>query len=172
MMTGKFYRGFVDGALSTLGIVIGASSASVEVIIAAGFGGTVANGFSNLLSAYSAEGVEKYKELRETEAAMGSMDLRGTQPERRISKTTIAMGLTDGMATLIGGTIPIIPFLFLDTKDALIMATGIIIAAVSLIGVYIGRLSKRNTWYSALKMGGLTIIVAIIVYLVQAAIVP
>ena len=37
-MTGKFLRGFVDGSLSTLGIVIGASSATSAIIIVAALG--------------------------------------------------------------------------------------------------------------------------------------
>lgn len=69
-MTGKFLRGFVDGSLSTLGIVINTSSATSAIIIAAALGGTLANGISNLLSAYTAEGVKQYKKLRGIEQAV------------------------------------------------------------------------------------------------------
>ena len=49
-------RGLIDGSLSALGVVIGASgSADASVIIAAGLGGGIANGLSNILGAFTAE---------------------------------------------------------------------------------------------------------------------
>ena len=41
-------RGMMDGTLSTLGVVIGATGAPPEVIIAAGISGGLANSFSNV----------------------------------------------------------------------------------------------------------------------------
>ena len=48
-------RGLIDGSLSTFGVVIGASGGDVSIIIAAGIGGGVANGISNILGALTAE---------------------------------------------------------------------------------------------------------------------
>ena len=171
-MTGKFLRGFIDGSLSTLGIVIGASSASNLIIVAAALGGTLANGISNLLSAFSAEGVEQYKELRKIEEAMVSRDMKGTEPERQVSRKTITIGAVDGFATVIGGGIPILPYLFLPPFEAMPIAIGMVIAVVSVIGLYLGKLSKRNMALSALKMAVFCIVVAALVYLVQSLIVP
>ncbi|MFW6102524.1 MAG: VIT1/CCC1 transporter family protein [Chloroflexota bacterium] len=159
-------------ALSTLGIVIGASAAANPIIIAAGLGGTLANGIPNLLSAYSAEGVERYKELRRIEEAMVSKDMKVSEPERQVSKKAPKIGAVDGSATIIGGGIPILPYLFLPTFDAMPVAIGVVIAAVSVIGIYLGKLSKRNILLSASKMGVLCIAVAGVVYLIQSLIVP
>ncbi len=171
-MTGKFLRGFIDGSLSTLGVVIGASAAPDAVIIAAAVGGTLANGMSNLLSAFAAEGAEQYQELRRTEEAMVSRDMRGTEPDRQISRRTLRAGATDGLATIVGGGIPILPYLFLTPSEAMLVATGTVVAGVAAIGAYIGRLSRRNIVLSALKMAILCVAVAIVVYLVQSLIVP
>ena len=171
-MTGKFLRGFIDGSLSTLGIVIGASSASNVIIIAAALGGTLANGISNLLSAFSAEGVEQYKELRRIEEAMVSKELKGSEPERQVFRKTITIGAVDGLATIIGGGIPILPYLFLPTFDAMLVAIGVVIAVTSVIGVYLGKLSKRNVILSALKMALFCVVVAAVVYLLESLIVP
>lgn len=171
-MTGKFLRGFVDDSLSTLGIVIGASAASSAIIIAAALGGTLANGISNLLSAYSAEGVEQYKELRRIEGAMVSKDMTGSEPERQVSKKALKIGAVDGSATIIGGGIPILPYLFLPTSDAMLVAIGVVVVAVSVIGIYLGKLSRRNIILSAFKMAVLCIAVAGVVYLIQSLIVP
>jgi len=171
-MIGKFLRGFVDGSLSTLGIVIGASAASNVIIIAAALGGTLANGISNLLSAYSAEGVEKYKELRRIEEAMVSKDMKGSEPERQVPRKTLTIGAVDGSATIIGGGIPILPYLFLPTFDAMLVAIVVVVVAVSVIGVYLGKLSRRNIILSALKMAAFCIVVAGVVYLIQWLIIP
>jgi predicted membrane protein (TIGR00267 family) len=171
-MTGKFLRGFIDGSLSTLGIVIGASSASNVIIIAAALGGTLANGISNLLSAFSAEGVEQYKELRKIEESMVSRELNGSELDRQVSKKTITIGAIDGLATIIGGGIPILPYLFLPTFKAMLVAIGVVIVVISVIGLYLGKLSKRNMIMSAFKMAVFCIVVAALVYLVQSLIVP
>lgn len=171
-MIGKFLRGFVDGSLFTLGIVIGASSAINTIIIAAPVGGTLANGISNLLSAYSAEGVEQYSELRRIEQAMVSRDMKGWTPERQVSRKTITIGALDGSATIIGGGIPILPYLFLPTFDAMLVAIGTVVATVGVVGIYLGKLPKSNILLSGLKMAALCIAVAGLVYLVQSLIVP
>lgn len=171
-MIGKFLRGFIDGSLSTLGIVIGASAATSSIIIAAALGGTLANGISNLLSAYSAEGAEEYKELRTVEQAMVSKDMKGSRPDRQIAGRVFKMGALDGSATLIGGAIPILPYLLLPTFDAMLMAIGVVVTMVGVIGIYLGKLSRTNILLSGLKMAALCIVVAGLVYLVQSLIVP
>ncbi|MBD3368968.1 TIGR00267 family protein [Candidatus Fermentibacteria bacterium] len=170
-MTGKFVRGYIDGSLSTLGILVGASSASAPVIVAAAVGGTLANGVSNLLSAYSAEGIELYKDLRRTENAMVAKELKGSLPERRVSRLTVRMGLVDGLATIIGGGILVLPYLFLPSFQAMLVAVGLVLVSISSIGVYLGKLSKRNMLLSAIKMALYCIVVAGLVYLIQMLIV-
>ena len=171
-MTGKFLRGFLDGSLSTLGIVIGASSASGAIIIAAALGGTLANSIANLLSAFSAEGADSYRELRQVEEAMVSHELKGSEAERLASRRTIRAGAFDGFATLIGGTIPMLPYLFLSASEAMLLAITLVVVSVSLIGIYMGRLSRRNIFYSAIKMAVFAIAVATVVYFVQLLVVP
>jgi len=171
-MIGKFLRGFVDGSLSTLGIVIGASAASSVIIIAAAVGGTLANGISNFLSAYSAEGVQQYKELRIIEEAMVSKDMKGSEAESQVPRRTLIIGAIDGAATVVGGGIPILPYLFLPAFDAMVTAVGVVVVAISIIGVYLGKLSRRNIMLSALKMAVFCIAVAGVVYLIQSLIVP
>ena len=171
-MTSKFLRGFIDGTLSTLGIVIGAASASNVVIIAAALGGMLANGISNLLSAFSAEGAEQYQELRRIEEAMVSREMKGSELDRRISRRTLASGIVDGAATIVGGGIPILPYLFLPPFEAMLVAIGVVVTIISLVGIYLGKLSRRNIVLSALKMATFGLVVAATVYLLQSLIVP
>ncbi len=171
-MRSKFVRGLVDGALSTLGIIIGASAGSQIVIIAAAVGGTVANGISNMLSAFTAEEAGLYEELRKVEKAMVDREMKDSELERQIHKETVVAGIFDGAGTLAGGVLPIIPYLILSYPQAMFASIGLVMIAVAIIGLYIGKLSKRSMTRSALKMVACSVGVAAIVYLIQMLIVP
>ena len=69
-MERQLVRGFIDGSLSTLGVVIGASGAEISIIIAAGIGGGVANGLSNVFGAFTAERIEEEMQIVKIERAM------------------------------------------------------------------------------------------------------
>ena len=170
-MISHFLRGYVDGSLSTLGIVVGASSASSPIILAAAIGGTIANGISNTLSAISAVGAKQYKELRDVEKAMVGKELKGSELDKKIGRQTIFAGGADGLATIIGGAVPIAPYIFLSGLQAMSVSIGLVVITVFLIGMYIGKLSKRNVLLSALKMAVFGIVVAAVVYFIQSVIV-
>lgn len=171
-MLGKFFRGFVDGSLSTLGIVIGAYSASSSVIIAAGIGGALANGISNVLSAFSAERADQYRELRKIESAMVAKELKDSEVEFQIQKNTLRAGTVDGLATIIGGAVPVLPYIWLDSSDAMFVASGLVIVGIFAIGIYLGRLSRRNILLYGAKMALFGAVTAVLVYLIQWAIIP
>jgi predicted membrane protein (TIGR00267 family) len=162
-MIGNFLRGYIDGSLSTLGIVVGASSADSSVIIAAALGGTIANGIANLLSASSAAKAEYHGELREVEKAMVDKDLAGTVIDRKIGRQSMFAGIADGLATIVGGAVPILPMLFLSGNQALFTSIGLVVLSVIIIGIYLGKISRRNIVISALKMVAVYFIQEIIV---------
>jgi len=171
-MVGNLLRGFVDGALSTLGIVIGATSAAPAVIIAAAVGGTVANGIANALSAFSSESASRHAELREIEKALVDRDLRGTALDRNVQVAIAKASVVDGLGTIAGGVIPVLPYVFMPVSRALPTSAGVVIIAISIVGLYLGRVSRRNLALSALKMAVSGIAVAGIVYLIQSLITP
>lgn len=103
---------------------------------------------------------------------MVSKNMKGSESERQVSRKTLTIGAVDGSATVIGGGILILPYLFLPTFNAMLVAVGVVVATVSVIGVYLGKLSRRNMILSAFKMAVLCIIVAGLVYLIQSLIVP
>lgn len=170
-MIGNVLRGYIDGSLSTLGIVIGASSAGSTVIIAAAVGGTIANGIANVLSASSATRAESHRELRDVEKAMVSKDLTGTIADKNIEKQSFIAGIADGIATIFGGAVPIIPLTFMNNAQAIWTSIGLVVISVIIIGVYLGKVAKRNLYLSALKMAIYTVSVAAAVYFIQGIIV-
>ncbi len=163
-------RGFIDGLLSTLGVVIGASIAvgsgwGLEtgqafhiVVITSGFGGGVANGLSNILGAFMGEKAAIYERYRKVEKAMLKDDvLKGTKVDKQLQDKVITSGVADGIATIGGAMVPIASFIFaplfsLSAMTSMYLSTGISLVVFFLLGIYIGKISKENLILSGLKM--------------------
>lgn len=168
---GHFVRGVIDGSLSTLGVVIGASSGSSSLIIAAGMGGTIANGISNIIGAFSSEEYKSYTELSEIEKAMVTVDLEDTILERDAKKKTIRAGLLDGVGTVMGGCVPVIPYIFANNLLTLVLSISLVLMMLFVLGMVIGKMSKRQILLSGLKLLVFGIITAILVYAIQTALI-
>lgn len=179
-------RGFIDGVLSSLGVVIGAStaigatvganntSAASAIIIAAGISGGVANGLSNILGASVGEKLVKEIELGEIEKAMLKRggELHGTAVDEKLNEKLWSSAIYDGVATFIGSVIPVFPFiigsLFL-VADMISLYTSIIISLLFFffLGIYIGRIAKEQVIISGLKLVAFGIVTVIITTLIR-----
>lgn len=179
-------RGFIDGVLSSLGVVIGAStaigatvgsnnaSAASAIIIAAGIGGGVANGLSNILGASVGEKLVKEIELGEIEKAMLKRggELHGTVVDEKLNETLWSSAIYDGVATFIGSIIPVLPFivgsLFLITDMISLYASIILSLTIFFIlGVYIGKIAREQVIISGLKLVAFGVVTVIITTLIR-----
>ncbi len=164
-MSRYLIRGVIDGSLSTLGIVIGASTAiglsseAARIIIAAGIGGGVANGISNLVGAFAAEKTVAHKEMERIERAMLKRGaIRNSELHEETERRIISSGVVDALATIGGSLIPVVPFLvlfitpLLTSSLALWWSVAITLALFFFLGIYIGRVSRENLALSGLKM--------------------
>lgn len=179
-------RGFIDGVLSSLGVVIGASTAigatigsnnataASAIIIAAGIGGGVANGLSNILGASVGEKLVKEIELGEIEKAMLKRggELHGTVVDEKLNETLWSSAIYDGIATFIGSIIPVLPFivgaLFLIT-DMISLYTSIVISlfVFFILGIYIGKIAREHVLISGLKLVAFGVVTVIITTLIR-----
>ncbi|AEK19469.1 TIGR00267 family protein [Methanococcus maripaludis] len=163
-------RGLIDGSLSTLGVVIGASGGETSIIIAAGIGGGIANGISNIIGALTAERaiIEEEREKKEKSLLIGNGNLKGTHEYQYKLNKTMYSGTYDGLSTCVGAVIPVIPFFIFDQSTALIMAIAFTLLILLGLGIFIGKLSRDNLLISGLKMvlGG--VIVAVICFGVES----
>lgn len=159
-------RGLVDGSLSTLGVVLGAAvGGDIKVIIAAGLGGGIANSLSNILGALTAEraavmvGFSKYER-----AMVGSKTrLRDTKIYEEEKKKIWKSGILDGVATLVGSLVPIIPFALVELKSAVWASIYLTVVLLFALGLYLGKLSEENIMLSGIKMavfGAVTAVIA------------
>ncbi len=173
-MERQLVRGFIDGSLSTLGVVIGASGAEISVIIAAGVGGGVANGLSNIFGAFTAERIEEEMHLMKIERAM-LKDLKETEIYRHAKREVLKKSILDGISTIFGSITVIIPFILaLVFKDWTHLAplSSALITTVSLgiIGLYIGKLSKENLILSFAKMAVFGIVTALLSMIIERSV--
>mgnify|MGYP006278021103 CR=1 FL=1 len=153
-------RGLVDGALSSLGVVIGASlSNSTAVVLSAGLSGAVANGLSNIMAAFTAEKTSGYIALNNLEKKMLT-SLKGTEREKRIEKEVLRGGAYDGIASIIGGALPVIPFTFMPPSQAVYGSIALVALVAAFLGVYTSMHSKENMLASVVKMLVFTFVTA------------
>ncbi len=173
-MERQLVRGFIDGSLSTLGVVIGASGAEISVIIAAGIGGGVANGLSNIFGAFTAERIEEEMQLLKIERAM-LKDLKKTEIHRDARRKVLKKSLIDGISTIFGSVVVVIPFLLtLIFKAEAYLATlssmAVTTLSLGIIGLYLGKLSKENLVISFAKMATFGIITALISMMIEKSV--
>ncbi|XRO76008.1 TIGR00267 family protein [Methanocaldococcus sp. 28A] len=165
-------RGLIDGSLSALGVVIGASgSADASVIIAAGLGGGIANGLSNILGAFTAEKASLERERIQKEKSLLKQNgyLKKSIIYKKAIRETMICGLIDGISTSIGSALPVIPFFLFDIKTALYAAITITMAILFILGVFIGKISKENVVISGIKMVVGALIVAVLCFMIEKA---
>ncbi len=173
-MERQFVRGFIDGALSVLGVVIGASAGQIDIIISAGIGGGVANGISNVFGAFTAERVQEEREFQKIEKSM-LVELRETELYKTVRRRVMIRGLVDGISTVIGSIVPVLPFILafiIGFSAYLALAMSVSFTAISLgiIGIYFGRISKENIIVSSSKMVLMGIVTAIISFGIERGI--
>ncbi len=173
-MKRQLVRGFIDGSLSTLGVVIGASGAEISVIIAAGIGGGVANGLSNIFGAFTAERIEEEMQLLKIERAM-LKDLKETEIYKDVRRKVLKKSFTDGASTIFGSVVVIVPFilaLLLKAEVYLATLSSIAITTLSLgiIGLYLGKLSKENLVVSFAKMAAFGIVTALLSMMIEKSV--
>jgi predicted membrane protein (TIGR00267 family) len=170
-MERQLIRGFIDGALSTLGVVIGASGAQFTIIITAGVGGGVANGLSNLFGALTAERAAEEMRISKIERSM-LREMKDTTIYGEVKKKAILGGLTDGMATVAGSIVPVLPFvvaLYIGASvfSATMTAIALTTFCLSLIGIYLGKISRGSLMISALKMVVMGLVTALLSIFVE-----
>ena len=170
-----FVMNAFDGALTMLGVVIGASMAHMEnpsVIIAAGISGSFAMGISGFSGAYMAESAERTKELKDIEKAMCKpMKDESLQKEAALFATR-ATALVDAVSPAIAALIVVSPFFlvtmgFLDMGTAFIASVALTLIILSLLGMYLAKVTEENMLWHGLKMLAVGIITAILCVLIS-----
>ena len=153
-----FVIGAFDGALTVLGIVIGAAAtlgdtptgSSFVVIIS--FAAALALAISSTVGAYEAERVEKKVQSHSIERAMLAELSREHKSAFRLA-TLYSAGI-HGIAPLVAALIPIIPFLIMPFRNAAIFATVMTLVFLFGLGAYLGSLIRERIFITGLRFVG------------------
>lgn len=169
-----FVMNAFDGAMTVLGIVIAAFLAGTEdpsVIITAGVGASVAIGISGFSGSYITEESEKGIELKDMERSM----------LKRLDKTVIgrASKFASLWAAFVGGMSPALaafmclsPFFLvrasiLTTQAGMYSSIVLSFLVLFLLGMYMGRLAKKNPLLHGMKILFAGFAVAIVMFFLQ-----
>jgi predicted membrane protein (TIGR00267 family) len=147
-----FVMNAFDGALTMLGVVIGAYVSGVinqpAVIISAGVAGSVAMGASGMSGAYMTEKAERTKKMKSLEKAMLSEMKDGIHKKSQRFATVFA-AVVDGVSPAIAAMTVVSPF-FLTSFDLISAETaffgsiGLTLIVLTLLGVYLARISDES----------------------------
>ncbi|MFY9605296.1 MAG: VIT1/CCC1 transporter family protein [Thermoplasmata archaeon] len=152
-----FVIGAFDGALTILGVILGAyvgeghahPELAKHLIIGAGVAGGIALAVSSTVGAYEAERVEHLLGHQKLEKAM----LRPVEGDRidamRVSISVSA--IAHGIAPLLSAFVPLIPFFFMELDSAVITAIAMTLSFLFVLGAYLGSLIKETIVYTGLR---------------------
>jgi predicted membrane protein (TIGR00267 family) len=152
-----FVIGAFDGALTILGVILGAYVAegqnhpelAKQLILGAGFAGGIALAVSSTVGAYEAERVEHVLTHKHLEKAM-LRPVEGTHKEAMKVSVGIS-AMVHGIAPLLAAFVPLVPFFFMELDSAVITAIGMTTGFLFVLGAYLGSLIKEMIIYTGLR---------------------
>ena len=172
-----FVMNAFDGALTMLGVVIGASMAHVahpSIIIAAGISGSFAMGISGFSGAYMAETAERSKELKDIEKAMLKPMHEDSMHKEAAKFATKATALVDAISPALAAFLVVSPYFFvnigiLTLETAFYSSLAITFIVLSLLGVYLAKVTEESLIWHGLKMLAVGVVTVILCILVSLA---
>jgi predicted membrane protein (TIGR00267 family) len=147
-----FVMNAFDGALTMLGVVIGAYVSGIlhqsTVIISAGIAGSIAMGASGLSGAYMTEKAERAKKLKKLEKAMLS-DMKNGLHGKSHRFATIFAAIVDGASPALAAMLVISPFFLANfgiiaPESAFLGCIVLTLIILSLLGVYLAKISEES----------------------------
>ena len=160
-----FVMNAFDGALTMLGVVIGAYVAGALhsiTIISAGIAGSIAMGVSGVSGAYMTEKAERTKKLKELEKAM-LRDMKDSVHGKSQRFATIFAAIVDGASPALAAMIVISPFFFanyglITPVSAFFVCIAMTMIILVILGIYLAKISDE----SMIKYGIQMLIVGLI----------
>ena len=165
-----FVIGAFDGALTILGIIVGAAASGVgesekAIVLTASVSAAIALAVSSAVGAFEAERVEKKLDIRSLERAMLTRLSEEHKGAFRFAAYTSA--LVHGVAPLIAALPPVVPFLLLPVQDATLVAVGVTLVFLFVMGAYLGTLVRERIAYTGLRFVLAGLATAVVLWLIR-----
>ena len=147
-----FVMNAFDGALTMLGVVIGAYVSGVinqpTVIISAGIAGSIAMGASGVSGAYMTEKAERTKKIKDLEKAMLT-DMKNGLHDKSHKFATIFAAIVDGVSPALAAMAVVSPFFIVNSgiisaELAFFACITITLIVLCLLGVYLAKISDES----------------------------
>lgn len=159
-----------DGALTTLGLIIGfytSDIVAISVIINACLGAAIALAVSGFSSAYVSESAERAKELDELEHSL-IRNLEDTAHGKASRWVPILIAIVNGLAPLSLAIFIISPLLLTHIGlsmpfDALEFSIALAFVTLFFLGAFLGRVSGQFWLWSSLRTLAIAVITAAII---------
>jgi predicted membrane protein (TIGR00267 family) len=189
----KFFNNAFDGALTCAGIISGIliifladpTTFNTQNVLITGFATALAIGISGLWGAFLSEEAERKKKVIDMKKDMADVEEEVPEVELKYIKNkytnkksrtllekaekfaTIIASLVDGIAPVLGSSLPLIPFLFGMSLTLLHFIFSYIILAALLVylGIFLGQISGGGRLRYALHLltaGIVTLIISIL----------
>ncbi len=177
-----FVMNAFDGALTMLGVVIGAYVAGVPepmLIISAAVAGSIAMGTSGMSGAYMAEKAERRKKLKKLEKAMLT-DLKDGLHDKSYRFATVWAAIVDGASPAFAAMIVVSPFFFvhyrlISSEVGFFACISLTLTILTVLGIYLARISDESMIKYGIQMlviGGITAFLCIGTSLLLGGTVP
>ena len=173
-----FVMNSFDGAMTMLGVVVGAHGAQVsdpKIVIGAGLGASVAMGMSGFSGAYLTERAERMRRLKRLKKAMLS-DMRKSVHAKASHAASLWVAVVDGISPALAAAIPMVPYVLsilnvLSLEQAFVASLALIMCTLFGLGAFLGAVSKENMLLSGLRMiivGAATVLIVMLLGLMPA----
>lgn len=160
-----FVIGAFDGALTILGVIIGASvqGASRGLIVIASVSAGIGLAVSSAVGAFEAERVEKKLDQYTLERAM--LSKMSEEHREAFRFAAFASALVHGIAPLFAAIMPVLPYLFLDIGPATVASITVTFAILFSIGAYLGRLVRDRFFQTGFRFVAAGLATAVLLWL-------
>lgn len=160
-----------DGVLTIIGVLMGNFTAGVEearIVVTTGLATCVAMGISGLWGAYLTEAAERQRELQDLEEVTLT-DLGETRLGEASRAAVVIVAVVDGLSPFLAALVVLSPFFFprLFPSIQWTYLTAIVMALIALfgLGVFLGRVSRRNVFIYGIRTvvaGVISIIISLL----------
>ncbi len=153
--------GLVDGIICLIGLIIGVAEATSNpiIVIISGIIGGLSDAFGNSIGFFISQSTERSVQIHEAKE-------HGINTRIHSKKEVWMSGVFSFLSTVFVLIILLPPFLFFNINMAIIITFSIGIILSFLLGFYVGKLSKESPYKNGFKYVILTIIGAIVSYLI------
>jgi len=168
-----FVNNSFDGVLTMTGVVMGSFVVGVQdpkVVLVTGLSTALAIGISGGWGAYLAESAERSQDIDELQQVTLT-DMADTKIGRASRAAVVTVAAVDGLSPFFSAFVVVLPFFFAALLPAIWYAyyAALALALLSLfgLGVYLGRLSKRNLILSGIRTAFAGVVSMLLSYLLE-----